>query len=233
LETEENVEFDLQVQVNEWVRALPPAKESEADELKAHLWSLIDKLKEAGLDDEEAFLVATRRMGGLSELDIMYKEPNSSILQMKKTLIILGGVLFYNLVYYFLQFSSELLLIILLIFGIDGHIAIKCVAIYLEGFQFLFVLLAASIYFFDTKTITFIKKIKISPKHAVFLLITAVLFGIADTCLLPIARNLMKRGSPVSSQFNYIYFYFDYSFPFLICCCFVILFFKYFKKTKF
>jgi hypothetical protein len=232
-ESERNIEFNLQDQINNWVNSLPSATESDAEELKIHLLYLIDELKEAGLDNEEAFWVASRRMGNCFELESAYNEANNSIIQMQKSLVILAGVLAYFLLYYFLLFSSKLLLIILLISETDGHAVIRWVTRYLEGAHFLFIIFALSIYFLENRTIRFIKNIKMRPKHMVLLLATAIGFGIIDTYLLPISKNIMRKGAPIESQFYNIYFYFKYSFPLMICISFVVLYFKYFRKAKF
>lgn len=233
LETRNDIEFDLQMQINNWANSLRSTTESDVEELKVHLLDLIDDLKEAGLNDEEAFWIASKRMGNIFELEASYQEVNSPIIQMRKSLVILAGVLIYFLTYYFLLFSSKILLITLLISRIDGHVAIQWLMRYLEASHLIFILFVISIYFRENWIVRFIENIKMRPKHTVILLITVISFGIIDTCLLPIAKNLMRKGVPVESQFYDIYFYFDYSFPLMICTSFVILYFKYFKKVKF
>ncbi|MDP2114361.1 MAG: permease prefix domain 1-containing protein [Bacteroidota bacterium] len=232
-ESERNIEFNLQDQINNWVSSLGSATESDSEELKSHLLDLIDELKEAGLDNEEAFWVASKRMGNCFEWEAVYREVNNPVIQMRRSLIILAGVLAYFLLYYFLLFSSKLLLIILLIFETDGQAAIRCVTLYLEAFHFIFILFALSIYFFENRTLAFIENIKLRPKHTVFLLVTAIAFCVIDTCLLPISKNMIRKGVSVEGQFYDVYFYFNYSFPLMICISFVVLYFKYFRKTKF
>jgi hypothetical protein len=231
LETE-SIEFDLQGKINNWVNSIRSATESDSEELKIHLLDLIDELKEAGLDDEEAFWVASKRMGNSFELEAVYSEANNALIQMRKSIIILAGILAYFLVYYFLLFSSKLLLIVLLILENDGHAAIRFVTIYLEGFHFLFILFAISIYFLENRTLAFIESIKLRPKHIFLILISAIVFSIADSCLLPISKSIIRKGFLIENQFYDTYFYFNYSFPLMISVCFVILYFKYFRKTR-
>ena len=233
---EQNIKFNLQVQINAWVEHLksePSITESDRVELQSHFLDIIDGLTEVGLDEEEAFLIASRRMGSLVDWDEDYKEVNNSIIQMRKPLIILAGVLIYFLFYFLIKFSSKLIFIVLLLNDIDGYIAVRWVFRYLVGTHFLFVLFAVSIYLLETKTISFVENVKAKPRYAAILLFTAIGFCIADTCLLPVAKNLMRNGVHVEGQFYDIYFYFNYSFPLLICISFVILYVKYFRKTKF
>ena len=197
-----------------------------------HLLDLIDELKEAGLDDEEAFWVASKRMGNGLDLEVVYSEANNALIQMRKSIVILAGILIYFLLYYFLLFSSKLLLILLLYFETDEHAAIRYFTIYLEASHFLFIFFVISIYFLEIRTITFIKNINIKPIHTFFLLFTTIVFSVVDTCLLPITKNMIRKGVPIGNQFYDTYLYFSYSFPLMICVCFVFLFITYFKKSQ-
>ena len=63
---ESNNEFNLQEQIDHWlskIKSEPSITESDSEELKSHLLDSIDKLKYSGLNDEEAFWVASRRIG--------------------------------------------------------------------------------------------------------------------------------------------------------------------------
>ncbi len=59
-------DFNIQKQIDSWeskIKTQPSITESDAEELKNHLLDLIGTLRDADLDDQEAFLVATKRMG--------------------------------------------------------------------------------------------------------------------------------------------------------------------------
>ena len=164
---ETNVEFNLQEQVSSWVKRLkaePSITEADSEELKCHLLDQIDHLKDIGLDDEEAFWVAAKRMGSASVWKDEYREVNNPLIQIKRSLVILAGVLAYFFLYYFLKFSSKLLLVSLLWQAVDGYTAIDWVGRYLLGVHFLYLLFALSIYFIENKTVTFIENIKMRPK---------------------------------------------------------------------
>ncbi len=63
---ESNIEFNIQEQIDRWViniKSEPSITESDSEELKSHLLDSIDQLKDTGLNDEEAFWVASRRIG--------------------------------------------------------------------------------------------------------------------------------------------------------------------------
>lgn len=66
-----NWDTDLETQIAEWRSYLHRRRElhrADAEELEDHLRSTITELTEAGLHDDEAFLVAVKRMGSVDEL---------------------------------------------------------------------------------------------------------------------------------------------------------------------
>ena len=233
---ERNIEFNLQEQISNWVRHLntePSITESDSEELKSHLLDLIDELKEAGLDEEEAFWVASKRIGSSSEWEADYGEVNKPLIQMRRSLFILAGVLAYFLLYYLIKFSSKLLFIILLLNKTDGYLAVTWISKYLIGIHFVFIFFAVSIYFLEKKTLFFIENVKMKPRHTLLLLFTTIIFTITDTCLYPVAKNLMGQDYSLRSHLYHVLLYFDYSFPLIICVSFIFLYFKYYRKTKF
>jgi hypothetical protein len=232
---ESNSDYTLQKRIDLWIndlKSIPSLTDSDSEELRTHLIDTIEYLKKTGLDDEESFIIASKRIGNISDLAPNYHEVNNSVLQMRKSLIILAGVLAYFLLYFFFLLSSKLLFIGVVKLGSDNLTAMICVKRYLLTSHFIIIIVLISIYFFDKLTVKFIEKTNLKPWHTILLVVTAIVFGISDACLLPIIKNLIRNGMPVENQFYNIYFYFKYSFPFLICIGFVLLFFKYFNKTK-
>jgi hypothetical protein len=233
---ESDNEFNIQKQIDQWaikIKSEPSLTESDSEELKSHLLDSIDQLKDTGLNDEEAFWVASRRIGTNVDWEEDYSQVNNPVIQMRRSLFIFAGVLAYFLAYYFIQFSSKLLFIILLSYKTDGYHAVSWVSRYLTGAHFVFILLFASIYFMEKKTISFIENIKLKPKYTLLLLFTTIIFSITDTCLYPVAKNLIGRDYPLMSNLIHIFIYFEYSFPLLICVSFIFLYFKYYRKAKF
>jgi hypothetical protein len=236
IESERNIEFNLHYQINKWVEALrsePSITESDSEELKSHLLDLIDELKMAGLDDKEAFWVASKRMGNSIEWKADYEEANKPLIQMRKSLFILAGVMAYFLLYYFIKASSKLLFIILLMQKTDGSIAIDWIKRFIIGVHFAVILFVVSIFVLDKKAVSFVENIKMKPKNTLLLLFTAIVLGVTDTCLFPVAKNLAGQDLSLRSDLIHVYLYFDYSFPLIICVGFIILYFRYYKKTKF
>lgn len=75
-----NWDTDLETQIAEWRAHLRRRRElhrADAEELEDHLRSKIAELTEAGLRDDEAFLVAVKRMGSLDELSREFTREHS------------------------------------------------------------------------------------------------------------------------------------------------------------
>lgn len=232
---EKRVEFDFETQLELWhqhVKEQAGVTQADAEELKSHLLDVIDQLSAAGLDEEEAFWVASKRMGDSFDWATDYAEVNKPVIQLRRSLVILAGVLAYFLLYHFINCSSKLIYITLLYYQINGYVAISWISKYLIIIHLMVMVFVASIYFFEQKTISFIENIKLKPRHTFYLLMTAILLSILNTCLNPIAKILMKYDRPLFSHFYHIFLYLDYSFPFLICTSFTILYAKYYKKAK-
>lgn len=233
---ESNAGFNLQRYIAGWmekIQSKPAVTEADAEELKSHLLDLMDDLKAGGLDEEEAFWVASKRLGNSTDWGEEYRQENNPVIQMRRSLIILAGVLAYFVCYYFILSTSKLLFITLLFKDVDGYMAADWVSRYLITLHFGFVLFFASIFFLEKKTVTSIENIKMRPKHTIIFLATAVTLAIADTCLYPVAKRMMGDNFPLHSYLYHFYMYFDYSFPLLISLGFVFVYFKYYKKVKF
>lgn len=226
--------FNLENEVNAWadtLKAKPDLTESDVEEMKSHLYDSIDALQEKGLNEKEAFVLARFRIGDSYELDEAYKEANQPVTQMRRSLLILAGVLVYFMTYYFILSSSKVLAIILLKTGAGGVEAIEWVSRYLITWHFIMVLFFAGLFFFEGKIIAFIEKMKLKPKRAVLLLAATGVLAIADTSFFPWLKKLLATDY-FRDLLYHSYIYFEFSFPFLIGICFVIMYNRYYKKSK-
>jgi hypothetical protein len=227
-------EFNLQDQIDIWSRRInseSSVTEADAEELKAHLLDLMDELKESGLDEEEAFWVASKRLGTATDWGNEYLEANNSVIQIRRSAIILSGVLVYFLFYHFFEFSSKLLLSIFLYKGINAYMAIDWIYRYLIGTHFIMILLFASIYFMEKKVVSFIENIKFKPGHTLLLLLITFVFAIINLSLSPVVRNMLNKE--LIDHFIHIYRNYYYSFPLTVCIGFILIYFKYYKTSKF
>jgi hypothetical protein len=87
-----NWDTDLETQIAEWRTYLHRRRElhrADAEELEDHLRSKIAELTEAGLHDDEAFVVAVKRMGSLDELSREFAREHSD--RLWKQLMVTAG----------------------------------------------------------------------------------------------------------------------------------------------
>lgn len=67
-------------------------------ELESHLLDSVDQLRETGLNDEEAFLIASRRLGRLQELAIEYRAADPGLQWRKRLTWMLAGVVLHTII---------------------------------------------------------------------------------------------------------------------------------------
>ena len=232
---EYNGSYDLTEMVNDWAAGLkdkPALSESDIEEMKAHLYDSCESLMQKGLSEDEAFMVAKKRMGGSPELDEAYSQANQPVLQMRRSLYILAGVLVYFAAYYFILSTSKLLLLLLLHVETGAEEAVDWVLRYLVTGHFILLLFLASIYFLENITVAFLERLKFPPKTTVVLLVFVVVLALANHSLLPVVKSQMSSVPVLRSSIIQYNNYFELTFPFLVGLGFVFIYFKYHKKTK-
>ncbi len=95
---EKRTDFDLNERILNWRESLGDRagiNESDIDELESHLRETIDALLKAELSQEEAFLIATRRIGRPWELEDQYAAVNGTAVWRTRLSWMIAGVLGY------------------------------------------------------------------------------------------------------------------------------------------
>lgn len=228
--------FNLDRQLDDWldsIRDNPAYTASDLEELKNHFYEITDSLTESGLDEEEAFVVAKMRLDIDSEVDKEFRDGNKPIIQMRRSLLILAGVIVYFLLYYLILSTSKLLIISLRLSEINYSVSVDWVFRYLLSWHFVIVVFFTSVYFLENKIINFIEKLKIKPRSTIFLLSATAFFAILDTCLYPVAKNMLDNNISILSSLFLHYRNFDFSFPLIIGLGFIFIYYKYHKKSNF
>jgi hypothetical protein len=90
--------FDLSLSMNAWREQLRQGgrcRQEDIDELEEHLREEMTKLERIGLSDEEAFLLAARRLGGVDALREEFEKVNSSSVWLNRLRWMAVGVLMY------------------------------------------------------------------------------------------------------------------------------------------
>lgn len=229
-------DFNLQDRINNWVIRLksePSITEKDTEELKSHLLDLITNLKDAGLDDEEAFWVASKRLGKISDWENEYRKSNNWVISLRRFAVILAGVLLYFLFYHFIGFLSKFLLIILLYFKVEGYYAVFLFSRFVIAIHILLVIFFLHLYFRDKKIISFIENMQMKPREVLVLLIFAIFFGIINHTLPVVYKYMIRENYSLRSYLSHYLIWYEYTFPLLICLGFIFIYSKYYKISKF
>ncbi len=233
----EDGKFDLQKQIGQWARELrehPPVGGADPEELILQLKGQIDELVRAGLEEEEAYWIGCKRLGLIS---FNWGEENGpddrSLIPVRRSLLILAGVPFYFLCYYLVKSSSDLFFIIIRSFQVEPGTSVNWLLRYFIGTGFVFVLLMISVYRQEQRTINFIDNFRLTAKQVLGLIGTAFVLCITETCLLPVSKRFLGGDSFIQDKFYAIISGFDYLFPLILFSGFIVLFSKYYRKTKF
>jgi hypothetical protein len=98
---ESQAQFDLNDAILRWRRnleRLPALGAGDTEELESHLRDSIETLRVRGLTLEEAFLIASQRLGPPRQLEREYGKMNPQGVWMERGLWMIAGVLYYALV---------------------------------------------------------------------------------------------------------------------------------------
>lgn len=222
-------------QASVWAEQLktdPAFTNSDAEELKGHLIDLSFELTEKGLNEEEAFLIAASRLGDTSQLKTEFEEVNTSIIQMRKIILVLSGILAYFFLYFLMITSTRLLFFLLNRSKIDSVNSIKFTFYYVIAFHAFVIISHLIIYFNGKKLINKIADIKIKPQYTFVLFSGVFSLCVADQFFRMAIKSAIKIGTYSHRHLYYIFDYSAYSFPLILILCFIVLYKKYYLTIK-
>lgn len=202
----------------------PSFTDDDVEELKGHLLDLMEELVADGMHVDEAFLVATSRLGVTSELICEFEEVNTPVIQLRKTILALSGILLFFLSYFFMILSTRML-VLGLHAVLEDHMQIVRYATYYVGcYQLSIVLITSLLYISGGRLARKVEKIRIKPVHT-FLLFFTILFIVAINFLVrPLFDEIIQPGLYTACQLYTIFDYSNYSYPLLTIICFVVLY---------
>jgi hypothetical protein len=216
----------------EQVRADPSFTLADAEELKYHLIDLTEELIESGLVQDEAFLIATSRLGDVSALKDEFEDVNTPILQMRNTILLLSGVMSFFFLYFFISSTTRLLALVL--DNLNDNPKWNFV-ITLTYFSFYILSLIGITIFANlsgTRLNERIEHLKIKPKHTFILFSGILLFFIFDQWFQYLSYGTLKVGYYTASHLYQFFDYMGYILPFVSILCFLVLFHKYHRAGE-
>ena len=102
--------FNIDQAVDAWRARLlngGDCQAADAEELETHLRAAVDELIETGLDEEEAFLVATHRLGHVSSLADEFSKVNSLFVWRQRLLWLMGGYILITVLHQLMSVLSH------------------------------------------------------------------------------------------------------------------------------
>lgn len=222
--------FALYEQASVWAEQLrtdPSFTISDAEELKGHLLDIAEDLISNGLREEEAFVVATSRLGEPTDLKDEFEEINAPIIQMRKAILVLSGILAFSFFYYFLFASIDLLVRVLDYFNDDYVLNFRVVVFYTLAYCIFIVSSTFSLYSFDDRKIKLFENMDIRPGHLFLILLCNVLLVLIDQRVSHLLNIEFNPGSYTTTHLYTLFDYLNYIFPFILIICFIVLYRKF------
>lgn len=224
------MKYNEQEALNQWINQIKSTTSSltisDSEDLKNHLLDTIDELKARGLNDREAFEVATLRLGKNFNFEEEYARVNSDALLIRNILLVFSGIMTYFLLYYSMTIGDRLMYY-------NFHETIrdpKLMGRYTQCFLFCYHLIimvsTIIIYKWNKTFLSKIKNLRIKPLY-IFLLI-ALIFGLAytDFQLHYLVKDEVTNKYLTDADYHFTLRIVGYSFPFWVCICFFILLIK-------
>lgn len=222
-------------QIEQWyntIKSQPGFTDADAEELKTHLLDMMDELQDAGLDEEEAFIIATRRLGNADDIESEYRQENQDVIQTRRSAIILSGVLIYFFSFHFVGSLAKLIFMGLLEIELPGPRVIFWMNRFFITAHFLLIVLFTSILLSEKRVVNFIENLKIRPRHTIVFLITTFILGVTNVSLMALAKGMVREDYGLRGQLIHSHIYNEYTFPLLFCIGFILIYSKYYRKAK-
>jgi len=226
--------FTLHEQAAAWAEQLkkdPAFTSSDAEELKSHLIDLSEDLIHQGLSEDEAFLVASARLGLNAELKEDFIEVNRPFIQLRKAILMLSGILFFFLLYFIMICSTRLLLHSLRDIIDDPTLRMYLVFCVVISFHLLVVFVALFVYFSNGKLVRKIVELKIKPYQTTALFLEILFLSIAEGWLHILNNEVFVSDNYTHDRMLVIVDYTNYTYPLVLIVCFLMLYRKFYSNT--
>lgn len=210
----------------------PAFTASDAEELKGHLIDLSEELYRKGLSEEEAFLVASSRLGVNNDLKEDFNEVNQPFIQMRKAILMLSGILLFFYLYFLMMCSIRLLLHEVKDIVDDQTLRMHLIIICVIAFHLLFVIASLFLYFSGEKMIRKIVELKIRPYLTITLFLGILFLSIAERWLHKLNNQYFLESTYTGVHMFAIADYTSYTYPLVLIVCFIVLYKKFYPKME-
>ena len=231
---EKNADAGILMSINRWVEKIKSGSSltaSNSEELKNHLLDTMDNLKAAGLDDEEAFWIASRRLGDINILKNDFDEVNMPVIQMRKIILLFSGVLIYFLFYSLMHLTTGFLFFVLYQINYNPAEIVRYIFIYLSAYHLIFITLTILLYFYGKRIVTGIKKLNLKPRHTILLFACIFCIVVINLWFQNTIREIFNPDIRTLTKYYATFGYSGYTFPLLMTICFLVLYKRYYSAS--
>lgn len=224
--------FDLYRKATLWADQLhsdPSFTISDAEELKGHLLDIAEELVRQGYCAEEAFALAVSRLGGPDELREEFGETNTPVIQLRKTILVLSGILSFFLFFFFVVTSTRIIILALDHFSANQVLNFRFVFSYVGFYPLLVIASTMILYFTDQEKIKKLEYRKIRPFHMFLLFVATFFLALLNNWLIGEIHGLYDRAYNTFYLQYTLFDYLNYILPFISIGCFVVLYKRFYR----
>ena len=222
--------FDLYGEATIWADQLRTDSSftiSDAEELKGHLLDIAEELVRQGLSEAEAFAMAASRLGGPAELREEFGETNTPVIQLRKTILVLSGIMLFLIFYFFVTATARLLVLALGHFSENEVLNGNIVKSYSGFYLLLIIIITATLYVSDLKMFKNFEERRIRPLHTFLLFFLILFLALVNTWLDGVIRQTFDHFSNTYYYQYTLFDYLSYLLPLFSIISFVLLYKKY------
>ncbi|MDX8339755.1 hypothetical protein SLH46_11210 [Draconibacterium sp. IB214405] len=221
--------FDLITYVDQWLELNCQNDEflpEDVLQIKSDLLSSIDDIiDEFEVSEEDAFGIACERMGSRFEWQGEMKQVNEDNFQLKKVVLLFGGVIFYIFSYHFILSLNRLVL--LMSIAINGNIAdnVANSSTFFNLVYFITISGLAAVYFWHKPIKILFSRITASTTLNVIIVIATLASVVLELYLGPKVKLSIE-----DIYSNTLFFNKEITFKYMYFCIFLIGYILLFKK---
>ena len=226
--------FDLENALQVWESDLKVSEiytNSDLLEIKSHLLDIYDNLLKNGVDEDLAFYTAVKRIGGPMDWESEFKSVNNPLIQTRKTILFIAGIIFYYGTYYLAIDVSKVVAIIGVELNIENPIIIRVITLFLILVLLIVILFFNAMIIKEKFLLRFLEKINFRLKHVYLLVISTIVLALLERALTPF---LNKHFPDPFYRYNIFerQLFFGYAYLILLGVGFIVLFIRYNRQAK-
>ena len=230
--------FDIKEAISDWGKNLDSSKgltDSDIEELKAHLEDEYNSvLDEKDITGEEAFMIASGRVGYVQDWGDEFTECNKRSFELRNVAIVCSGVLVYLFAYYLIRLIVAAVYIINIRSGYDLLKATTISRLVVYGFLIIFTVLIINLFLKNDEFLSgLIDRLGLNARTLLKIAIATMILGIFNHMSLPMLEKytVMAGGSNVL-KYYFLIRHFEYIFLVQITITFILIYFKVIRKSE-